>query len=128
MSAWKELGALALLLVQARPSLAQASCATMLAPSGSIKPSLASGYRYTVVATGLTKPRSLEFDSDGHLFVLEQNKGLSKHVLKDDGGVCVTVASSTDIISDETVSPRGPADQAPPPDGSRARSSRTAWP
>ena len=103
MQSQMRLSLFALLLLLVEPLYAQSACATSYAPSGSIRPSVASGYTWAVVATGLTLPRSLELDHDGNLFVLEQNKGLSKHVLQDDGGVCVSVKSSTDIIDDVTL-------------------------
>lgn len=79
-------------------------CPTSISPTNSIKPSVAAGYIANVVATGLTKPRSIQFDSAGNLLVLEQNKGLSSHVLKDDGGTCISIQSSKYIIQDDTVS------------------------
>ena len=86
--------------VRADSSPTASQCANALQPSGGIKPSVASGYTWAVVATGLTSPRTLQFDSDDNLWVLESGKGVSKHTLKDSGGVCVGVASSTDVVSD----------------------------
>jgi len=59
------------------------------------KLSAATGWKYTLLATGLTKPRSLLFDTEGHLLVLEAGKGLSAHTLSADG--CIT--SSKTVIS-----------------------------
>jgi len=78
-------------------------CSGNPTPTNSIQTSLAAGYAAQVVATGLTKPRSVEFDSQGNLLVLEQYRGLSSHVLKDNGGVCVTFQSSKDLIVDSNV-------------------------
>ena len=78
---------------------AQSSCSNPIAPSGSIKPSLASGYQAQVVATGLSKPRGLKFDTAGNLLVVEQGSGdLTALSLREDGG-CVSVASSTTVNS-----------------------------
>lgn len=79
------------------------SCSNQPSPSSGINPTVASGYKLAVVATGLTSPRSLEFDPDGNLLVVEQDKGISSHVLQDDGGSCVTVKSSKDLIKDGEV-------------------------
>ena len=87
-----------LLAVVASPVLAQSSCSTTLTPTNSIKPSVASGYQAALVATGLTKPRSIQFDSSGNLLVVEAGKGISSHQLQDDGGICVSVKSSKDVV------------------------------
>ena len=81
-----------------------AQCSNSLTPTNDIKTSVASGYAAAVVATGLTKPRSVQFDSAGSLLVLEQGKGLSSHVLQDDGDTCVGVKSSQYLIQDSNVS------------------------
>lgn len=87
-----------LLLSQAASLVyAQTSC---LAPSGSIRPSVASGYALQVVATGLSKPRGLAFDSQGHLLVVEQGTGvISSHSIEEAGG-CATVRNSTTVVPD----------------------------
>lgn len=67
------------------------------APSGSIRPSIASGYTYQVVATGLSKPRGILLDQEGNLLVVEQGRGvISAHTLNDENG-CVTVSGSSDV-------------------------------
>ncbi|TKX18272.1 hypothetical protein C1H76_9540 [Elsinoe australis] len=91
------------LLLAALPYLAaaQSSSSDGPAPSGSIRPSIASGYRYQVVATGLSGPRGLALDRDGNLLVVEQGRGrISAHSLSDDAGGCVSIRSSTDVTPD----------------------------
>ena len=74
---------------------AQSSCPS---PSGSIRPSVASGYNLQVVATGLSDPRGVAFDSQGHLLVVEQETGvISSHVISDSNG-CVTAGQSTNVV------------------------------
>lgn len=74
------------------------SCAAP-SPSGSIRPSVASGYRLQVVASGLAKPRGILLDSSGNLLVVEQGSGVvSSHVLQDRNG-CVTVQSSKNVTN-----------------------------
>ena len=69
------------------PALAQSSssCSTTLTPTKSIKPSIASGYQAALVATGLTKPRSIEFDSAGNLLVVQAGAGIARLQLQDNG-------------------------------------------
>lgn len=82
---------------------AQSSC--RLTPSGKVKPSVASGYRWQVVATGLARPRGLAFDDMGRLLVIESDSGnLSAHTLTEDGGGCVTVSSSKTVVGGMSVS------------------------
>jgi glucose/arabinose dehydrogenase len=82
---------------------AQSSC--QLSPSGKIKPSVASGYKWQVVATGLARPRGLAFDDMGRLLVVESGSGsLSAHTLAEDGGGCVVVASSKTVVEGMSVS------------------------
>ena len=78
-------------------------CSGNPTPTNSIQTSLAAGYAAQVVATGLNRPRSVEFDAQGNLLVLEQATGLSSHVLRDNGGVCVTIQSSKNLIMDSNV-------------------------
>jgi glucose/arabinose dehydrogenase len=84
---------------------AQSSC--RLSPSGKIKPSVASGYKWQVVATGLARPRGLAFDDKGRLLVIESGSGsLSAHSLSEDGSGCVTVNSSKTVVQGMSVSSR----------------------
>jgi hypothetical protein len=80
------------------------SCSANPSPTNSIQTSLAAGYISQVVATGLTKPRSLEFDAAGNLLVLEQGKGLTSFPLVDAGGVCVTLGMRRDLVENGDVS------------------------
>lgn len=80
-------------------SLAQSSSSCGPAPSGAIKPSVASGFHVQVVATGLSKPRGLLIDNAGNLLVVEQGRGVvSAHTLNENGG-CISVGSSVDVTS-----------------------------
>ena len=83
-----------------RSGLAQSSssCSTILTPTNSIKPSVASGYQAALVATGLTDPRSIEFDSSGNLLVVQAGSGVASLQLQDDGGTCVSVKSKKTVV------------------------------
>ncbi len=93
--------ALATLIV---PAISQSSsCSTTLTPTNSVKPSIASGYRYALVATGLATPRGIQFDKQGNLLVIETKNGngsVSVLDLKDNGGTCVSVTSKTTLATD----------------------------
>ncbi|CAF9937064.1 MAG: hypothetical protein ALECFALPRED_007092 [Alectoria fallacina] len=82
------------------PALGQSSssCSTTLTPTNSIKPSIASGYRVALVATGLTDPRSIEFDKAGNLLVLQAGAGIESLQLQDSGGTCVSVKSKKTVV------------------------------
>lgn len=49
---------------------------------------LASGWKATKVAGGLTNPRSIQFDSAGNMLVVQAGKGISYHAVGSDG--CIT--------------------------------------
>ena len=82
------------------------SCSTTLTPTNSIKPSVASGYEAALVATGLTSPRSIEFDSSGNLLVLQAGSGIESLQLQDSGGTCISVKSKKTVLSSNGVSIR----------------------
>lgn len=87
------------------PALGQSSssCST-LTPTNSIKPSVASGYQAALVATGLTKPRSIQFDSSGNLLVVQAGTGIASLQLQDNGGTCVSVKSQKNVVQNSGVS------------------------
>ncbi|KAL8780705.1 MAG: hypothetical protein Q9213_006351 [Squamulea squamosa] len=89
--------------VQAPPmawvvSAATPSCSNSLSPTNAVKPSVASGYQVALVATGLTKPRSIAFDTVGNLLVVESGTGISNLALQDDGGPCLGVKGRKVVI------------------------------
>ena len=80
-----------------------ATCSTTLTSKAA--PVVANGYSARLVATNLTRPRSLLFDSAGNLLVVQSGKGIASLSLRDDGGTCVTVAGSPqDVVLDRSVS------------------------
>ena len=88
------------------PALGQSSssCSSTLTPTNSIQPSIASGYRAALVATGLTDPRSIEFDSAGNLLVIQAGVGIESLQLQDNGGTCVSVKSKKTVLQASAVS------------------------
>lgn len=85
-------------------SAADSSCSTTLTPAKSVKPSVASGYQMALVATGLTKPRSIAFDTAGNLMVVESGAGITNLVLQDNGGTCISVKDKKVVIDNGAVS------------------------
>ena len=91
-------------LASARAQTSSApTCSTTLTPKNAA-PSIASGWETRVVATGLTNPRGIIFDSSGHLLVVQQGKGIGSLSLTDNGGACVIAGQPSDVILDGTVS------------------------
>lgn len=80
------------------------TCEVNPAPANGIKPVAAPGYHFSVVANGLTKPRSIQFDNAGNLLVLQAGKGIVSLQLDDAGGACVWAPSRQIIISNTAVS------------------------
>ena len=83
------------------------SCTRFLTPTNSIKPTIASGYQLGLVATGISNPRSIEFDSSGNLLVIQSGHGIASLQLEDNGGICVGVKSKKDILDAGAVSGPG---------------------
>ncbi len=89
--------------LHAAAALAQTTCDGILVPSYSA-PVVASGWQAQLVAGGLTKPRSIAFDSTGALLVVESGKGISRHRFTDNGGTCLSSNHSHMLIELTTVS------------------------
>ena len=80
------------------------ACEVNPAPGNGINPVAAPGYHFSVVANGLTKPRSIQFDNAGNLLVLQAGKGIESLQLADAGGACVWAASRETVVSNTAVS------------------------
>lgn len=81
------------------PALGQASsCSKILTPTKSVQPKVAPGYRMALVATGLTKPRSIKFDTAGNLLVVEAGAGITNLAFQDDGGTCLSVKTTKTVL------------------------------
>ncbi len=77
---------------------AASGCSTVLVPTYS-PPSVASGWQAQLVASGLRKPRSIQFDSTGALLIIESGKGVTRNTFKDNGGTCLVLEKSTLLIN-----------------------------
>lgn len=89
---------------------AQTSCRNVLAPAYK-PPVVAAGWQAQIVASGMQKPRTLEFDHAGGLLVLDAGRGVFRLTFKDNGGTCLEVDQSTVVIKNAAVGfcfhPRG---------------------
>ncbi|KAF2761677.1 soluble quino protein glucose dehydrogenase [Pseudovirgaria hyperparasitica] len=65
-------------------------------------PILADGYRATLIANQLETPRSLKFDSAGHLLMLQRSYGIVSFTLTGTAP-CLTVSSTKDILANTSV-------------------------
>jgi glucose/arabinose dehydrogenase len=72
----------------AKPSSAAIPASCSGAGTPAFAGSLASGWKATKIAGGLTSPRSIQFDSAGNMLVVQSGKGISYHKMGTDG--CVT--------------------------------------
>ncbi|KAF2739844.1 soluble quino protein glucose dehydrogenase [Polyplosphaeria fusca] len=95
--------------VQAQSSSAAAtttaapSCASSIAPKNG-EPSVAPGWQVQVVKNELSTPRTILFDSEGHLLVLESGVGVTVMNLTQDEGGCVRADGNPErIINDESL-------------------------
>ena len=89
-------------LAAAQSGSTSAACSATLTASYAA-PSVAEGYVLRLIAQNLTKPRSIMFDSEGALLVVEQNVGITALLLDDADGDCVSVSSRKTVIADTTL-------------------------
>jgi hypothetical protein len=64
-------------------------------------PNMSNGFTARVIGNGFNNPRSLLFDSAGHLLVVEKGRGITAVTL--DGGDCVNIVGRTSVVADSTV-------------------------
>lgn len=81
-------------------SAASTACSSTIAPLNTA-PSVAPGFRVEVVANNLTRPRSIQFDPEGALLVVEQSLGVRRIRLSGDGS-CVRQDGDVQNVTDNT--------------------------
>ncbi|PVH86096.1 soluble quino protein glucose dehydrogenase [Cadophora sp. DSE1049] len=79
--------------------LGVAEAATCDLTNNFAEPVLANGWEHKLIAKGLTKPRSILFDSEGNLLVIQQGAGLIHLAFDDGGSTCLDVAKKTFLIN-----------------------------
>jgi len=76
------------------------ACSSTIAPQNAA-PSVAPGFHVGVVANNLSRPRSIQFDSEGALLVVEASQGVRRITLTGDGS-CVRQNGATQNLTDNT--------------------------
>ena len=66
-----------------------AQCTANTNTANNITPVVTTGWQWSVVASNLKSPRSLAFDPQGRLVMVEAGRGLTAIDLTDDQGICV---------------------------------------
>lgn len=74
----------------------------MLTPSYEA-PVVGSGWTAQLIVTDLKKPRSLAFDQNGALLVVQQGSGIVRLTLTDNGGTCLTVNKTSNVVENSDV-------------------------
>ena len=83
---------------------AASACATVLTPTYSPLPAVASGWQAQLVASGLKKPRSIQFDSTGALLVVDSGVGVVRYTFNDTGATCLQANPQQLLINQTNVS------------------------
>lgn len=78
------------------------ACPTVLRPSYDA-PVVGSGWTAQLIATGLTDPRSITFDQNGALLVVQQGSGIVRMTLTDNGGTCLAVNETSTVVENSDV-------------------------
>jgi len=96
--------------------LHEAAAQNCAALTARFQPKLGSGYKSSVIATGLRSPRHIVVDSAGNLLVAEGGSGSVRRLVLKDNGDSVCVESNTALTNDRSVSPeetyQGPSHSA----------------
>src|SRR3954452_15436452 len=67
-------------------------------------PVMADGWESRLVVNGLKRPRSILFDTEGALLVVEQRTGIRHLRLADGSGTCLSMQEETTLVQDSEVS------------------------
>lgn len=71
---------------------------------GYAAPVMADGWESRLIVNGLRRPRSILFDTEGALLVVEQQTGIRHLRLADGNGTCLSVQDETTLVQDSAVS------------------------
>ncbi|KAK3333867.1 hypothetical protein B0T19DRAFT_483830 [Cercophora scortea] len=98
----RRLVTIATLSLLALGHIAGAQCANALAPSYEA-PVVGDGYSAQLIVAGLSKPRSIIFDTNGALLVVESGRGVTHLDLSDGGGTCLAAKKTTVLINNSNL-------------------------
>jgi glucose/arabinose dehydrogenase len=79
-----------------------ATCSTVL-KSAYPAPIVSDGWEAQLIVQGLTAPRSILFDSNGGLLVVQQGAGIVHLDFTDNGSTCLEVSKKTYLINSTAV-------------------------
>jgi glucose/arabinose dehydrogenase len=79
-----------------------AICDGALKPQYNV-PVAADGWSYQLVANGFKRPRSIVFDPNDAMLVLDARAGIEHITFKDNGGTCLTVDKKTTLVASSEV-------------------------
>ncbi|KAF3043203.1 hypothetical protein E8E12_008428 [Didymella heteroderae] len=82
----------------AQSVIVPSACTSTIAPQNAA-PSVAPGFRVEVVANNLARPRSIQFDLEGALLIVEQSRGVRRIRLSGDGS-CVRQNGDVQNVTD----------------------------
>src|SRR4051812_23242619 len=85
------------------PAVAQVSCNLRPDYTG---PVLSNGWSAQLVYDDLDDPRSILFDSNGNMLVVQQGHGIVHLTFNDGGGTCLSVVRETVVVNNNDVRPR----------------------
>ncbi|APA06753.1 hypothetical protein SS1G_04639 [Sclerotinia sclerotiorum 1980 UF-70] len=80
----------------------QSMCPTILEPAYPA-PSLAAGWSAQLIAQGLSRPRTILFDTNGGLLILQQGVGIAHIKWTDDGSTCLQNPVQTIVVGSTVV-------------------------
>ena len=86
----------------AQSASAQPKCSTTLKNAGYATPSVVAPYQFRLVATNLTRPRGIIFDSAGNLLVVQQRTNIVGLKLQGSGD-CLVAAKPQVVVDNATV-------------------------
>lgn len=91
------------LLSTALAESSNSTCSNILSPSYEA-PVVGSGWTAQLIATGLTAPRGIVFDTTGALLVVQQGVGILRVIFNDFGGTCLAVNQTSTLVNNTDVS------------------------
>ena len=103
MSMWRWLIAASSAAIYCRLTAAASdACPFTMSPRYDL-PVAAGDWSYRLVAVGLSRPRSILFDTNGSLLVVDSGVGIVRLTLDDRGGTCLAVKDKKTLISSKEV-------------------------
>lgn len=86
-------------------SSSPSACPTVLTPDYQA-PVVGGGWTAQLAVTGLKRPRSIIFDENGALLIVQGGTGIQHVTFNDQGGTCLFVKETKNLIENSDVSSR----------------------